>query len=97
MSIFAACGDGMEEATNGETSSEIGDNSNLETQYIEALKSAVNDDVLGFGETISGITLDDRVVTISVDMSNADTSMFGLKDVAETEFSRITDAALKFN
>lgn len=86
---LTACGGGSSEETTQE------DNSARVSEYIDALKSVVNQDVIGYGETITDITLEDRTVVINVDMSTADTSMFELKDIAEVDYSGITDAALE--
>lgn len=87
---FVSCGGGSEEEN---TAAEV--DTDKVNEYIDALKGVVNEDVVGFNETISDITLQDRTVVISVDMSTADTSKFEAKDIAEVDFSGITDAALE--
>ena len=63
-------------------------------ELISAVETAIEGDVDTEHETITGVTFDGSNLTVSVDMSNADTSMLSAADIAEARISSITDSIL---
>lgn len=60
---------------------------------ISEIKSAAENGI-GEDESITDVTLENSVLTISVDLSGADTSLLSLDDIAYTRVGSITDEVL---
>lgn len=60
---------------------------------ISEVKSAAENGI-GEDESITDVTLENSVLTISVDLSGADTSLLSLDDIAYTRVGSITDEVL---
>ena len=60
---------------------------------ISEIKTAAENGI-GEGESITDVTLESSVLTISVDLSGADTSLLSLDDIAYTRVGSITDEVL---
>lgn len=60
---------------------------------ISEVKSAAENGI-GEGESITDVALENGVLTISVDLSGADTSLLSLDDIAYTRVGSITDEVL---
>lgn len=73
------------------TESETSDSSSQDP--ISEVKSAAENGI-GEGESITDVTLESSVLTISVDLSGADTSLLSLDDIAYTRVGSITDEVL---
>ena len=73
------------------TESEASDSSSQDP--ISEVKSAAENGI-GEGESITDVTLENSVLTISVDLSGADTSLLSLDDIAYTRVGSITDEVL---
>ena len=86
---LSACGGGNQEGLSSKDSSQ-----DRSRDCIDALKS-IDYSEITHGETITDIAIENRTVIISVDMSTADTGSFDARDIAESDYSSITDAALE--
>ena len=64
--------------------------------FISAVKDAI-DGAVGEGEKITDVTFDGSTLTIKVDMSGADTSLFSAAELAEDRISSITDNILELD
>ena len=65
-------------------------------ELITAVKEAI-DGAVGEGEKITDVTFDGTTLTVKVDMSGADTSMFSAAEIAEDRISSITDNILELD
>ena len=68
------------------------DNDTLINAVEEAIEGQVGND-----EKITGVAFDGKDITITVDISGADTSLFSAEEIAESRMSSITDAILKLD
>lgn len=82
-----------------ETESEIKAEQNPQAEaitpdsFIAAVKQAIAG-TIGKDEIISDVALNGKNLIITIDMTNADTSIFPAKDIAESRISSITDSIL---
>lgn len=85
-----------EKATKTESTTEKAteDNSTVSSKtFIDIVKETIRDDV-GSNEYITDVVLKDSILTISVDLSKADTTIVSLEDIAVVRAQSITDSFL---
>lgn len=79
--------------TSGEATTEDETSNSSSQDPISEVKSAAENGI-GEDESITDVTLENSVLTISVDLSGADTSLLSLDDIAYTRVGSITDEVL---
>lgn len=76
------------------TITNVSDLENRLEKFVEDVKIAIEGDV-GANEYITNVSLSDNILTISVDLSKADTSIISVEDLAISRAQSITDDFLE--
>lgn len=72
----------------------VSDLENRTEKFVEDVRTAI-EDAVGANEYITDVSLSDNILTISVDLSKADTSIISVEDLAISRAQSITDDFLE--